>query len=263
MDVKEYIESGILELYVAGQLSGEENLEVDAMAEKHPEVRHEIEAIEAAVLGLSGSLSGVQAVDFNQIKDKLEGGERDVIHIGNTKTSWFTYTGWAASVLLAVGLLWLYNSNQELRTQVDAASEEKLQLEVQIANANNSLEQTTELLNTIREKGISVVDLAGQQVSPTSYAKVYWNKEEEKVYVDAMGLPEPPPGMVYQVWSLKLDPLTPTSVGLLDEFTSDENRIFALSNANESEAFGITLEPAGGSESPNLEQLYTLGVVSS
>ena len=69
--------------------------------------------------------------------------------------------------------------------------------------------------------------------------------------------------MVYQVWSLTLDPLTPTSMGLLENFSEDENKIFALENPNQSQAFGITLEPEGGSESPTMEQLYTLGVVAS
>jgi anti-sigma-K factor RskA len=105
--------------------------------------------------------------------------------------------------------------------------------------------------------------LGGQDVSPTSYAKAYWNIEDQKVFIDAKGLPEPPDGFVYQVWSLKLSPLTPTSVGLLEDFATDENKIFALNNPNDSEAFGITLESAGGSESPNLEQLYTLGVVAT
>ncbi len=49
----------------------------------------------------------------------------------------------------------------------------------------------------------------------------------------------------------------------LDDFASNDNRVFELPNANETEAFGITLEPEGGSESPTLEQLYTLGVVTS
>jgi anti-sigma-K factor RskA len=82
------------------------------------------------------------------------------------------------------------------------------------------------------------------------------------VYVDATGLPEPPQGMVYQVWSLKLKPaLTPTSIGLLDNFTQDNNRIFTVSNTSDAEAFGITLEPTGGSTTPTMEQLYTLGKV--
>ena len=57
--------------------------------------------------------------------------------------------------------------------------------------------------------------------------------------------------------------LTPTSLGTIEDFNTDENKIFSIANANESEAFGITLEPEGGSTSPTMEQLYTLGVVAA
>ena len=82
------------------------------------------------------------------------------------------------------------------------------------------------------------------------------------VYVDASGLPEPPEGKVYQIWSLKLQPqLTPTSIGLLADFKGDKDKVFAVDKTGDAEAFGITLEPAGGSKSPTMEQLYTLGKV--
>ena len=67
--------------------------------------------------------------------------------------------------------------------------------------------------------------------------------------------------VVYQVWALKLNPLTPTSIGLLADFSKDNQKLFAVDKANGAEAFGITLEPAGGSVSPTMEQLYTLGKV--
>jgi len=35
-DIKAYIESGILELYVLGDVTPEEKLQVEAMAAKHP-----------------------------------------------------------------------------------------------------------------------------------------------------------------------------------------------------------------------------------
>jgi anti-sigma-K factor RskA len=98
-------------------------------------------------------------------------------------------------------------------------------------------------------------------VNPKSFTKIYWNKETKVVYVDAEGLPEPPKGMAYQVWALKLNPLTPTSIGLLDNFDSNDQKIFAVDHASSAEAFGITLEPAGGSLPPTMEQLYTLGKV--
>jgi anti-sigma-K factor RskA len=55
--------------------------------------------------------------------------------------------------------------------------------------------------------------------------------------------------------------LTPTSIGLLENFDANDQKLFAVNNANEAEAFGITLEPKGGSLTPTMEQLYTLGKV--
>lgn len=262
MDTKEYIASGILELYVAGTLSELENLEVYLNAEKYPEIKKEIEDIEASVLSLSKSVSpGTKGFgDMQNRMAKIGAAKTEPI---SNKVSLTAYLGWAASLLFMGGLIWLYQQNDQLKLDLEVVSRENNTMEQQIADSQNSLKKTEELLNTIRDKNVTVVALGGQTVSPTSYAKAYWNKEEKKVFIDAQGLPDPPDGFVYQVWSLKLNPLTPTSMGLLEDFVNDENKVFALTNPNESEAFGITLEPAGGSESPTLEQLYTLGVATS
>ncbi len=55
--------------------------------------------------------------------------------------------------------------------------------------------------------------------------------------------------------------LTPTSIGLLVDFKGNNSKVFAVDKTSGAEAFGITLEPAGGSASPTMEQLYTLGKV--
>lgn len=263
MDVEKYIASGILELYVAGILSEKENLEIANYAKEYPEIKKEIEEIEASILELSRKASPGYHYSFKALMNRING-EVKVVDINEKRsTPFLSYMGWAASVLLAVGLFWMYQQNQDLKSNIEVVEKQNVDLEQQIADTDSSLEQTQELLNTLRDKNISVIPLGGQDVSPTSYAKAYWNKQEEKVFIDAKGLPEPPDGFVYQVWSLKLSPLTPTSMGLLEDFATDENKVFALNNPNDSEAFGITLEPAGGSESPTLEQLYTLGVVNA
>jgi anti-sigma-K factor RskA len=265
MNVNEYIASGILELYVAGVLSEKENLEVHRYAEKYPEINDEIVSIETAVIALAAKTSKIQPYPFTTLKAELKGSkETKVVIFDKESKVWLTYIGWAASILLAIGLFWTYNQNQKLKSELEVVSDKNIRLENQIADSDTSLEKTQALLNAIRDKEIEVITLGGQAVSPDSYAKAYWNKTAEKVFIDAKGLPEPPNGFVYQVWSLKLSPaLTPTSIGILDTFNEDENKVFVLNNTNESEAFGITLEPTGGSDSPNLEQLYTLGTVST
>jgi hypothetical protein len=264
MDVEKYISSGILELYVAGLLSEKENLEVHRIALEHPVVKSEIEAIEAAVMAMAHTASPVAKIPFDAIEGRLQRpGETKVLPLKEKSGPWTSYLGWAASLLLAIGLFWMYGENQKLQAEKALVEQNNGTLEQQIADANLSLENTQNLLALLRDRNVKVVPLGGQEVSPTAYAKAYWNKQDQKLFIDAIGLPEPPDGMVYQVWSLKLNPLTPTSVGLLEDFAMDNNKVFALNNPNDSEAFGITLEPAGGSASPNLEQLYALGAVTS
>lgn len=260
MNSKDYISSGILELYVAGSLSEKENQEVYEAIQKYPEVLAEVKSIESAILQLTAFAKKDASYSFNNIKNKLKVDEPKVISIAKQKTNWLQYSGWAATLLIGSILIWTVSQNNELKNQV---ASEKEQLEAQIDSASTNLAAAEKLIEIFRDKDIISIPLAGQTVSPTSYAKVYWDKKTNSIYLDAKGLPEPPKGKVYQVWSLKLSPLTPTSLGTLDSFTADTNKIFTITNANESEAFGITLEPAGGSISPTLEQLYTLGAVSS
>jgi mannose-6-phosphate isomerase-like protein (cupin superfamily) len=49
MDIKEYISSGVLELYVLGSLSKEESMQIEELAATHVEVRQEIEEISQAI----------------------------------------------------------------------------------------------------------------------------------------------------------------------------------------------------------------------
>ncbi|WP_311196090.1 anti-sigma factor [Antarcticibacterium sp. 1MA-6-2] len=162
-----------------------------------------------------------------------------------------------------MGLFALYNQNQHLKESLQALEQRNNEIENEIADARRDVTKKQELLNVLRDKNIIEVDLGGQDIAPDAYATAYWDKEQNITFIDAKNLPEPPRGMVYQVWSLKLSPLTPTSLGLLENFKEDENKIFRLQNSQPSEGFGITLEPAGGSESPTLEKLYALGTISS
>ncbi len=276
MTNQEYIESGILELYIAGSLSDEENESVYKQLLENPDLLDEVLKIEAAIMQLTAAAAPSNSKHlFQAVKDKLglntdNDIETKVIPLQKSKINWFAYSGWAASVLLAVGLMYLFNQNNTLKSDIQVVETELQEqtidntlLEERISTATANLTEAQKLLSVLRDKEILSVPLAGQAVSPESYANVYWDKNANTVYLDVQGLPEPPPGKVYQVWSLTLNPLAPTSLGTIDNFSNDPNKIFTIENANASEAFGITLEPAGGSETPTMEQLYTLGAVSA
>ncbi|WP_179352571.1 anti-sigma factor [Winogradskyella vidalii] len=262
MDINTYIASGILELYVAGQLSETENQEIYNLLKQHPELLQEVIEIESAVVKLTAAVSP-NAKGFNSIEERINADEQnEVIKLKPRPSNWIAYTGWAASILLGTGLFWTLNQNTELEQHIESANLENRYLETQIEDARTDLAATKNLLNVIRDRDIIEVPLGGQGDFASSYAKVYWNKADNTIYLDAAGLPNAPVGKVWQVWSLTLDPLTPTSLGTIDNFEIDDNKIFTIANANESQAFGITLEQEGGSPTPTMDQLYTLGVVN-
>lgn len=266
MHVEEYINSGVLELFVAGALSESENKEVVKTMQKHPEILSEVLKIEASIITLTSAASPRDTKYlFEAVKEKLglSNSDSKVVSIKSQKNKWISYTGWAAAVILGFGLLWFVNENNTLKSDIKTTETDKEILEVELHKVDDKLADAKKLISVLRDRNIINIPLEGQTVYPEAYATAYWDKENQTVYFDLQGLPNPPEGKVYQIWSLKLTPLTPTSLGTVDDFMLNEEKIFNIKNTHNSEAFGITLEPAGGSKSPTLEQLYTLGAVNT
>jgi anti-sigma-K factor RskA len=260
MDIKELLESGKLELYVYGLLSPEDTKEIAALAAKHKEINDEIVSIERSMLQLSSSFSpNIPSSTYDSIKNKLE------LNGGNTpsipKNNITSYLGWAASAILLAGSLFLYNSNKKCAATQIELSKENVILKDSIQLLKSQKLQSTNAYAIVKDAKNTIVKLAGQAASTTSNARVYWSKNAKNVIVDASGLPTPPPGKVYQVWALTLDPLTPTSIGLLSDFEQNDLGLFEVANTSDVQAFGITLEPAGGSKSPTMTQLFALGKI--
>jgi anti-sigma-K factor RskA len=268
MNNKELIESGELELYVAGLLSDERSNEITQIISTNKAVEKEVEEIEAIVMRLAKESTISNNQKFSDVLKKIvtdrisEESEDEVIQLKpETEKKTFNLrsaVGWAAAAVFLIFFGVQYQQSNELKENLSASVEEKKALESKINEQEFDLAFKENLLTTITSDNTRIVDLAGQKISPESNVKVFWNTQNNKVILDASKLPEAPEGMVYQVWSLTLNPLTPTSLGLLEGY-NEQNNLFVLENPNASEGFGITLEPEGGSQAPNLEQLYALG----
>ena len=260
MDTTEYISSGTLEFYVYGLLSEQENIEVNELAQKHESVRAEILSIEKAVINLSHGVSPhLSAENYEKIRQKLIEKHGGVVQL-EPKRGMNPYIGWAAAVVLMFGLAFQYYKYNEVTKEVEAVNVQKSKFEQLLASTEKKNAEAEKALAVIRDNASTTVNLAGQEAAPEAYAKVYVNKNTKESYVDVSGLPKAPAGKAYQVWALKLDPLTPTSIGIIDDSTL-QNGVFKIDTNETAQAFGITLEPAGGSPAPTLEQLYTLGKV--
>lgn len=256
MTEQELIDSGELELYVCGALDSVREREISTLIKSSPAVKKEMLAIEHAYTQLAAGL----APDGNDaVYDRL----LSVINKENSSSNrvpFTSYLGWAAAVLFIIGAAYFYNENSGLEQALNKVASQKEVIETQLEL--ETAEKTTYLatLDALSDPNTIKVTLAGQGDFKNASAVAFYNADTQTTYFNLTGLPDAPANMVYQLWSLKLDPLTPTSLGITEN-TGKKSTVFAVKDTYGSEAFGITLEPAGGSDAPNLEMLYTLGVI--
>ena len=116
METKEYIDSGILELYVYGLLNEPENLKVSQMAKNNADINNEIISIEKAIVNLSTSFSPFLSVEnFAKIKSKLDIKHSTKVIEMRPKNNRLQYLGWAAAALLLLGVGYQYNNQIQFK----------------------------------------------------------------------------------------------------------------------------------------------------
>jgi len=263
MNYKDLISSGDLELYIAGVLPVEESKKITELINKDENVRNEVLKIESAIQHISDQATTNENSNFAEVLKKVVifQQKQKASQTKNKYKSSLTYLGWSAAAIFLIFLSIQYIFYKDSMVKLDEALTANQLLQNELKQQNTDANQKNKFLDLLISEETLKVRLAGQNIAPDSNVKVFWSKKNKKIAIDASTLPPAPDGMVYQIWSLKLSPLTPTSLGLLENY-SETNNLFLLDNANLSEAFGITLEPAGGSKTPTLEKLFVLGTVS-
>ena len=265
MKKDELIASGKLEMYVNGSLGEEEVMEIRQAIADHPEVKKEVELIEITYMSLGEALAPtIPAMVWTKIL-QVTGKVKRLGSSGGSKINWGAISGWAAAIVCIGGIFWMLDQNNTLEENIQLTTNENTILKDKTEAIQGELTEVTDLLKILGSKNYNTYTLPGNpEVAPTAFAKVHYSESENIAYIDAKGLPAPPEGKVYQVWSLIMEPLTPTSVGLLDGYSTSqgETGIFKFENIASLDAFGITLEPEGGSQSPTLSELYTIGNIT-
>lgn len=255
MTLEELKNSGDLEAYVCGVLSRERSREISKQINDSDELQLEVQQIEDAYFKLAAGISPKidEVKIYENLRRYIKEQSRDEDSI-----NWSQYLGWAAAVLLFIGAGYFFHENTSLNEQLVDTERTNTIL-------NNELEQLDELnadyqeaLAFIKDKNTVKVNLAGQGDYANTSAVAFHNAVTDKTYIDVSGLPEAAEDMTYQLWSLTLNPLTPTSLGVM---AMNDQKFIEFENSFDTQAFGITLEKAGGSSSPTLERLYTLGVI--
>jgi anti-sigma-K factor RskA len=278
-EVKSYIESGILELYVLGHLSAQENAEVEAMAAQHPLVKAEISAIELALenYALENSIEPSPALNdriLSQFSDAQKVNNQDTTtapkiiplyqHDNDAKVRNLRFALVACIALLVVSGASLYSLNNRLNNanaQIVSLSGEKEQFVRTVSKLkfdNAGMENRIAMAETSEW---ATVKLAGVKASPSAKMLVYWNKNNKNILINytAMDLPKTDKTHEYQLWAL-VDG-KPVSLGVFGGNENANTAIQQMETIEKAQAFAVTIEPMGGSTNPTMEKMVAMGAI--
>lgn len=290
MDIQAYIESGVLELYVSGALTEQEMHEVERMAQLYPEVKQELDEIENTFFNFANDLhTGPRAslkdellknVKLQSVGQKIipkeekpvvqikaenpatetPKEEAKVLSIVQPKTNY--RMAFAASVTLLIaslgGLIFTYTNWTSAKEEL---ANMKVRLEestTQYASLNTRFTEEQKLMESLRSPMVMKLKLVGQAASPQSEAMVHWDKASKKVMVDPMNLPMTDDLHDYQVWAIVNG--KPVDLGVFSPGNNDMN-MYEMKTVEAPQAFAITLERKGGSETPTMEEMYVMGKI--
>ena len=260
MNIQEYISSGILESYVLGGLSQAESLEVEDMIKKYPEVKKEISLLEEDLYKYAQSIA---VEPSSAAKDRLLNAIDDNTQNSVTipmYTSYYKYAIAASLTSLIISLsaaVYFWGKWQDAENKVLALEQQGSKLVQEFNFTKNNLTKANDYLSLVGDTNTAFISLKGLEISPSSGAKVLWNKNTGEVFIDVKSLPAAPEGMQYQLWALADG--KPVDAGVFE--TTGLYQLQKVKSIDNAQAFAVTLEKRGGSPVPNLSALYLLGNV--
>jgi anti-sigma-K factor RskA len=270
-DVKAYIETGILELYVLGDITQEERLQVEAMIAAHPAVKAEIAEIEKA-MELYAHANAVEPSEhqrgkiLNSILTNLADDRTFTKNQANTTDSiismppsrannFYKYAFAASIILLAASIIALYQMHNQLvdsNTQLAILTSQNLQF-------SKTVNLIDEQLDIFRDTSFKVVRLKPTGKVPNIGITVAWNTVKKKVMIDmaTMKMPKNDKTHQYQLWALVGH--KPVDLGVFDKTANDTIAMKQMKSIASADAFAVTLEPRGGSINPTMSEMMVLG----
>lgn len=270
-DLKTYLESGILEQYVLGDLSKDEMLELEVYADQYPEIRHELNEIENALqrYAIQNAIEPSEIIKSNIFValgfDELESGSKSsekIIGSISEKTKFYKYAFAASLALLFLSIILLINLNNKLQEsylQIAALESGNQKFSNQVNLMESQLRNTNNALQFYQNpSSYKIVTLKGSEKAPDASIVVAFNPEREEVMIDMsnLNMPSNDQEHQYQLWAI-VDG-KPVDLGVFDS-ASDTSGMKKMKSVKVAQAFAVTLEPRGGSVNPTTDQMMAIG----
>ena len=279
MNINEYISSGILESYVLGSCTSDQQKEVEANALQYPEVRTELEAIREALnnyvlLNEQSPPAHLKEKIAQAVKDSSSANNETKVYTLENKEEINVSRGAngykllaAASVALLIAVsAFFYNKLQktenevaQLKDQMEGMTHDKLINDSLIALEKKKMEFKLAQMDMVKKPSMVAMPMTGKEKAPDAKVVVYGDSKTNEIFLEVDKLPKAPTGMQYQLWAIvKGKPISAGMVQICEQ--PDTCGILKMNSIADAHAFAISLEKEGGNESPKGDIFATFGL---
>ena len=261
MNLQDYIASGIIESYVMGLASESERAEFEQMCAEYPALVAERRKFEESLEHYAAEHpvqppSGVKVKVLKIITMENSKSSKNEKSIGNT--GWIRFVAAASVILVIVMAAMYYHVSEQNKTIIEQnkdLSSTNDRLKERLDTTQSTLDRIVQEQSVVSDPNALVVNMVGTTVAPKSSANIYWDSANTSVYLVVKNMPKLPSDKQYQLWAL-IDG-KPKDLGVFD--ATDEKVILKMKNTQKAQAFAITIENKGGSPSPDLKKLQSMG----
>lgn len=277
MNIKEYIESGMLEAYVLGALTEDERIGVESDIALYPELATELAAIEETMLNLANEQAVPppafmqdqiwNALDAEPAKEEKNNEtiapapSKNIplpVDTQSKQPNWQRAAIWAAVIVSVLTNFMLLSQRNESRNtahvltfKLDSVSN----VEQELASVVAAYKKEKDLLANPAMKTVVMHKEGDTRMA----GMVYWNKENGEAYLAMHNMPLPPHGKQYQLWVIQDG--KPVDMGVISNDLVEQDgsmKKIAMSIVS-GQAFAISLENEGGNPTPT--EVYMVGAI--
>ena len=228
------------------QLTAAERAEVESHLTTFPELRMDLREIENALEFFAKATSLTAPAGLkSRIMDALKDEFRTDTQSGNG--TWKLFTFLFGIALLVVGYLFMQRNNQLNTTEQElAALRDTCQTNQQRLNDRlNILQQLTVPQNKI-------IPFTATPGFATTDIYLHHNSNTKRNFISIRNLPPLPAGQTFELWSIKTGQ-APARMNLFS--APDANGLVEVPFVEGTEVYAITIEQAGGVDSPTMTNL--------
>jgi anti-sigma-K factor RskA len=270
VDVKNYIESGIIEAYVLGLATPQEVQEVDTLRTQHPEINKAINDFELSLEKYSQQNTTAVPDLKNKIWNNITETETPVIPIAQAKTEIPNHKEltaapknikWlrgaiAASVILLLGSILL---NFYYYGQFKSTVREVKAIESKLTTEQNKNVAVQTNLKMACDPLVRKISLSTNGLWSHCKATVFWDSRTNKVYLQLDEAHPMPSNQEFQLWAMKDG--KPVNAGVVK--STDNFVLFEMNDITEADAFALTVENKSRTNKnvPDMANLHLSGKI--